>query len=91
MAVRMPARSQAAVIRVDNFVMERIALDETLPLSDQIVSDAWRDFMNSDRPLKSVPAFLSWLGDNQPEVLRLVNEGKLVKLAARLHAAGPST
>lgn len=67
--------------------MDAKPLDETLPLSDQIVADAWRDFIDSPRELKSVPAFLSWLGDNQPEVLRLVKEPALIKIASRLQSA----
>jgi len=60
------------------------SLDKTLPISEQIVGDAWRDFTASSPPLSSVPAFLSWLGHHQPEVLKLINEERLIMTASRL-------
>jgi hypothetical protein len=63
-------------------------LEKTLPLSEQIVGDAWRSFVASSPPLISVPAFLSWLGHNEHGVLQLVNETALVRIATRLFRDG---
>ena len=46
----------------------------TLPIPEQIVGDAWRAYIRSSPPLISVPVFLRWLGDHEPEVLHVVNE-----------------
>lgn len=64
--------------------MNSQALENTLPLSDEIVGAAWRDFIGTSPPLISVPAFLSWLGNNQPQVLKIVNDTKLVNVAGAL-------
>jgi hypothetical protein len=43
-------------------------------MSEQIVGDAWRAYIGSSPPLISVPVFLSWLGDHEPEVLHIIDE-----------------
>lgn len=59
---------------------------KTVSLAEEVVGDAWRSYLGSQPTLLSVPAFLSWLGDWQPELLQVVDEGKLVAVAAGLLA-----
>jgi len=60
------------------------SLADTFPLTEQIVANAWASFVESRPPIISVGAFLSWLGNVEPEILRFVDERELVALASHL-------
>ena len=64
--------------------MSSQSLENTLPLSEQIVRDAWHDFAGSARPIYSVPVFLAWLREHQPQVLENVTMTALVNISVRL-------
>ena len=53
-----------------------------------MVSEAWGAYVaDADAPA-SVAAFLQWLSENEPDVLRIVAEPVLVAAAERLLARG---
>jgi hypothetical protein len=65
--------------RADIKAMDPLNDSATLPISEQIVGDAWRAYIRSSPPLILVPAFLSWLGDHEPKVLQIINETTLTR------------
>ncbi len=62
--------------------MESIGLENTLPLSDRLLNEAWLDYVAGVEPIISVPAFLDWLRHHRPHVLECVNRPTVVKVAA---------
>ena len=64
--------------------MSASSLVDTVPLTEQIVANAWATFVAGTPPFVSVGAFLSWLGDAEPEILRFVDESELIALASNL-------